>query len=294
MTSTAQPPKKNSCASEVHLGDLTIANTAPFVLFGGINVLEEEDTVWQVAEHFAKVCARLDIPWVFKASFDKANRTSIDSWRGPGMEAGLKLLDSVKRRYGVALMTDIHESHQAKPVAEVVDILQIPAFLCRQTDLLQAAASTGAIINIKKAQFLAAEDMRYPLEKCHAYNNSRVLLCERGTVFGYHTLVVDMLGLDLLKSIGAPVLFDVTHALQLPGADASGARAAGRGQQILSLARSAMIQGIAGLFLEAHPDPEKARCDGPCALRLSQLEGFLMQMRAVDRLAKELPAQLDI
>lgn len=281
------------CASVVRVGSVRIANDAPFVLFGGMNVLEEEDVVWRVSDCFAETCARLEIPWIFKASFDKANRTSLRSWRGPGLERGLELLDAVKRRCQVAIMTDIHEPEQAAPVAEVVDVLQIPAFLCRQTDLVHAAAKTGAVVNIKKAQFLAAEDMRFPLEKCLDAGNDQVLLCERGTLFGYHNLVVDMLGIDALKKIGAPVLFDVTHALQLPGAGAAGERAAGRSAQILPLARSVMIQGVAGLFLETHPDPAVARCDGPCALALDMLEPFLEQVRAVDRLAKQLPETLD-
>ena len=278
-----------TCAPEVRIGKLRVSNEAPFVLFGGLNVLEDADMVLQVADHFAEVCARLKIPWVFKASFDKANRTSIDSWRGPGLEQGLKLLESVGQHCDVALMTDIHEPDQAQPVAEVANVLQIPAFLCRQTDLLIAAARTGAVINIKKAQFLAAEDMRHPLQKCINSGNHQVLLCERGTMFGYHNLVVDMLGLDSLKQIGAPVLFDVTHALQRPGAGASGAHADGRAEQILPLAQSAMIQGLAGLFIETHPEPAKARCDGPCALALHQLEPFLEQMQRIDRLAKVLP-----
>jgi 2-dehydro-3-deoxyphosphooctonate aldolase (KDO 8-P synthase) len=278
------------CASEVRIADIRVANNAPFVLFGGLNVLEEEDVVWEVVDAFSSACMRLGISWVFKASFDKANRTSHDSWRGPGMEHGLKLLESIKARCGAPLMTDIHEPEQAKPVAEVVDVLQIPAFLCRQTDLLVAAARTGAVINIKKAQFLAPADMLHPVKKCVAHDNRQILLCERGTTFGYHNLIVDMLGLDLLKHIGAPVLFDVTHALQLPGAGEAGMRASGRGSQILPLARSAMIQGIAGLFLETHPNPENARCDGLCALPLSKLDTFLDQMLQIDQLAKQLPA----
>lgn len=282
------------CLTEISLGTLKVANNLPFVLFSGLNVLEEESVVFAVADHLAEVCTRLKIPWVFKASFDKANRTSVKSRRGPGLERGLKLLDKVKKRYHVGLMTDIHEPDQAQAAADIVDVLQIPAFLCRQTDLLNAAAQTGAAINIKKAQFLAAEDMRYPLEKCLAAGNQKIMLCERGTAFGYHNLIVDMLGLDTLKHFGAPVLFDVTHALQKPGAGASGAQAAGRNEQILALARSAMIQGVAGLFLETHPDPAKAHCDGQCALALTQLEPFLEQMCAIDRLAKQLPARIPV
>ena len=272
------------------IGDLQIANDAPFTVFGGLNVLEKRDLTLAVAEHFAETCLRLKINWVFKASFDKANRSSLASWRGPGLEEGLKQLDEVNRLFGVPVMTDIHLPHQAAAVAEVAQILQIPAFLCRQTDLLIAAADTGLAINIKKAQFLAAEDMVHVLQKCRSSNNWKLILCERGSAFGYHNLIVDMLGLDLMKRMSVPVIFDVTHALQLPGA--GGDRALGRRQQIVPLARSALIQGLAGLFIETHPDPERALCDGPCALQLDRLHPLLSQLKAVDELAKSLPPSL--
>ena len=274
-------------AAELDIAGLRVANDAPLTVFGGLNVLEDPQLTFAVADHFAEVCQALGMPWVFKASFDKANRSSADSWRGPGLEQGLKLLEQLRSRCGVPLMTDIHAPEQAAPVAEVVQVLQIPAFLCRQTDLLTAAARTGAAINIKKAQFLAPGDMRHALLKCLQAGNDRLMLCERGSCFGYHNLVVDMLGLDLLKRHGAPVLFDVTHSLQLPGAGEG--RAGGRRSQALPLARSAVIQGIAGLFVETHPDPEQARCDGPCALPLAHLKPFLQQLKEVDALAKSLP-----
>jgi len=277
----------------VRIRDLEVGNEAPCVLFGGLNVLEDREQVYRVAEHIAERCQRLGMDWVFKASFDKANRSSLDSARGPGLEAGLRLLEAVGRRTGAPLMTDIHPPEQAAPAAQVVDVLQIPAFLCRQTDLLTAAAATGAVLNIKKGQFLAPEDMRHVLDKCVRSGNERLLLCERGVSFGYHNLVVDMLGFDVLKKTGFPLLVDLSHSLQRPGAGDDGARAGGRRSQSLSLARSALMQGLAGLFLETHPEPQRALCDGPCALPLHQLQPFLEQVQQVDRLAKSLPA-LDI
>ncbi len=274
--------------NEVIVGDIRLANARPFALVGGMNVLESPDVVMRVAEEFQRVTAALEIPWIFKASFDKANRSSIDSYRGPGMEAGLAMLAEVKRTLGVPILTDVHEPGQAEAAAEVADILQLPAFLSRQTDLVTAMARTGAAINIKKAQFLAPAEMRHILEKFEQAGNSRLMLCERGTAFGYNNLVVDMLGFGILKEFGYPVLFDATHALQIPGGQSHGA--GGRRAQLTGLARAGLMQGIAGLFIEAHPDPDRAPCDGPCALRLDRLEDFLRQMRAVDILAKSLPA----
>jgi len=273
----------------VSLGEITIDNSAPFVLLGGINVLESRDFALSVAEHYVEVCARLGIPYVFKASFDKANRSSIHSFRGPGLEEGLSILAEVKSTFGVPVITDVHEVAQAAPVAEVCDIIQLPAFLARQTDLVEAMAATGAIINIKKPQFLSPSQMGNVAEKFVECGNSRILLCERGSNFGYDNLVVDMLGFGVMKqSCGdAPIIFDVTHALQCrdPGGSASG----GRRSQVADLARAGMSVGLAGLFLEAHPDPDKALCDGPSALPLGQLEAFLQQVKAVDDLVKSLP-----
>jgi 2-dehydro-3-deoxyphosphooctonate aldolase (KDO 8-P synthase) len=262
---------------------VTFANDRPFVLIGGMNVIEDDDIVMQVAASFVEVTSRLGIPYVFKASFDKANRSSIHTFRGPGLEQGLVILSEVKKRFGVPVITDVHEPHQAASAAEVADMLQVPAFLARQTDLVVAIAKTGAAINVKKPQFLAPADMRHIINKCREAGNERVILCERGSSFGYNNLVVDMLGMDSMKSM-APVVFDTTHALQRPGAliDSAG----GRREQAAALARSGMAVGIAGLFLEAHPDPDKALCDGPCALRLDALEPYLEQMLAVDQLVK--------
>jgi 2-dehydro-3-deoxyphosphooctonate aldolase (KDO 8-P synthase) len=264
---------------------ITFANDRPFVLIGGMNVIEGRDVLFEVAQHFAEVTARLGIAFVFKASFDKANRSSLHSFRGVGLKAGLALLAEIKQRYGFPILTDVHEQDQAAPAAEVADILQLPAFLARQTDLVNAVARTGAVINIKKPQFLAPEEMRHIIAKCAEAGNERVLLCERGTTFGYNSLVVDMLGIDLMRPM-APVIFDVTHALQKPGGRPDSSD--GRGPQAATLARAGLAVGIAGLFVEAHPDPAQALCDGPCALPLAQLEPFLRQMLQIDRAVKAL------
>lgn len=275
----------------VTVGNVRFANDAPFVLVGGMNVIEGEEIVLRVAEHFVEVTRSLGIPYVFKASFDKANRSSINSFRGPGLDQGLKILSKVKGRFGVPLLTDVHEPDQAAPAAEVVDILQLPAFLARQTDLVTAIAATPAAINIKKPQFLAPQEMRHIIQKCREAGNERVILCERGSSFGYNNLVVDMLGMDLMKQF-APVLFDATHALQMPGGRADSA--GGRRQQAVALARSGMALGIAGLFLEAHPNPDEALCDGPCALPLDALKSYLEQMLAIDQLVKSFaPLQIN-
>jgi 2-dehydro-3-deoxyphosphooctonate aldolase (KDO 8-P synthase) len=270
-------------ASVIVREKINFANDAPFVLVGGMNVIEGEDLALRVASHFVEVTQNLGIPYVFKASFDKANRSSISSFRGPGLEEGLRVLALIKERFGVPLLTDVHEPHQAAPVAEVVDILQVPAFLARQTDLVTAIAKTGAAINIKKPQFLAPLEMRHIIQKCVDSGNNRVILCERGSSFGYNNLVVDTLGMDLMKQL-APVMLDVTHALQKPGGRADSAD--GRRQQAAALARSGMALGIAGLFLEAHPNPDEALCDGPCALPLEMLKPYLEQMLAIDQLVK--------
>jgi len=266
---------------------ITFSNERPFVLIGGMNVIEDEETVMEVAARFVEVTGDLGIPYVFKASFDKANRSSISSFRGPGLEAGLKVLAAVKERFGVPILTDVHEPFQAVPVAEVADILQLPAFLARQTDLVLALARTGRAINIKKPQFLAPQEMLHIINKCREAGNEQVVLCERGTSFGYNNLVVDMLGMDLMKTM-APVVFDATHALQTPGSRSDSA--GGRRSQAAALARAGMALGLAGLFLEAHPEPEKALCDGPSALPLDALHPYLRQMKAIDDLVKSFSA----
>lgn len=270
--------------STIELGNIRMGNDLPFVLFGGMNVLESKDLAFEIAETYIDITTRLGIPYVFKASFDKANRSSLHSYRGPGMEQGIEWLRELKAKYNVPIITDVHEPYQAAPVAEVADIIQLPAFLSRQTDLVEAMAKTQAIINIKKAQFLAPHEMRHILQKCLEAGNDKLILCERGSAFGYNNLVVDMLGFDGLKAMDVPVFFDVTHALQQPGGRSDSA--GGRRAQITTLARAGMATGLAGLFLEAHPDPDKAKCDGPCALRLSQLEPFLAQLKQLDELVK--------
>ncbi|MFP5441534.1 MAG: 3-deoxy-8-phosphooctulonate synthase [Gammaproteobacteria bacterium] len=271
----------------VTVGNIRMGNELPFVLFGGMNVLESRDMAMQVCEHYVKVTQKLGIPYVFKASFDKANRSSITSFRGPGMEEGLKIFEEIKKTFGVPVITDVHEPHQAAPVAKVCDIIQLPAFLSRQTDLVVAMAKTGAVINIKKAQFLAPQEMKHILKKCEEAGNDRLILCERGSSFGYNNLVVDMLGFGIMKQFGYPVFFDVTHSLQMPGGRADSA--GGRRAQVTELAMAGMSQGLAGLFLEAHPDPDNAKCDGPCALRLDKLEPFLARLKAIDELVKSFP-----
>jgi len=268
----------------VRAGSIEISNDKPMVLFGGMNVLESRDLALRIAEHYVNVTRKLGIPYVFKASFDKANRSSLHSFRGPGLDEGLKILEEVKNTFGVPVITDVHEPFQAKPAAEVCDIIQLPAFLSRQTDLVTAMAATGAVINIKKAQFLAPQEMKHILHKCEEAGNDRLILCERGTCFGYNNLVVDMLGFSVMKAFGYPVMFDATHALQMPGGRADSAD--GRRALVAQLSRAGLSQGIAGLFLEAHPNPNEAKCDGPCALPLDKLEPYLEQMQAVDRLVK--------
>ena len=276
-------------ANQIQLGDITFANDRPFALLGGVNVLEDLDFALRCASHYKDVCARLNIPLVFKASYDKANRSSIHSFRGPGLDEGLKILQAVKDTHGIPVITDVHSPEEAIAAAKVADIIQLPAFLARQTDLVSAMAETGAVINIKKPQFLSPEQMRNIVDKFRECGNEKLLLCERGTNFGYDNLVVDMLGFGVMKRTcdDLPLIFDVTHALQCR--DPGGAASGGRRTQVVDLARSGMAVGLAGLFLEAHPDPAQARCDGPSALPLDQLEPFLTQVKAIDDLVKGMP-----
>ena len=273
----------------IQLGGITFANDRPFVLLGGVNVLEDLDLALRCAGFYKQVCQRLGIPLVFKASYDKANRTSIHSFRGPGLQDGLRILQAIKDTHGIPVITDVHSPIEAGPAAKVADIIQLPAFLARQTDLVRSMAETGAVINIKKPQFLSPAQMRNIVEKFRECGNEQLLICERGTNFGYDNLVVDMLGFGVMKRTcdELPLIFDVTHALQCrdPAADASG----GRRSQVLDLAKSGMAVGLAGLFLEAHPDPDQARCDGPSALPLDLLEPFLSQVKAIDDLVKSMP-----
>ncbi|MDF7676283.1 3-deoxy-8-phosphooctulonate synthase [Neisseriaceae bacterium ESL0693] len=273
----------------IRINEIEVANDLPMVLFGGLNVLEDLDLTLKTCAHFVEVTQKLGIPLVFKASFDKANRSSIHSYRGVGLEAGLAIFRAVKQEFGLPLITDVHEPYQAEAVAEVVDVLQLPAFLARQTDLVVALARTGRVINIKKPQFLSPSQMKNIVEKFDEAGNRQLILCERGSNFGYDNLVVDMLGFGVMKKQcdDLPVIFDVTHALQQreAGAAASG----GRRSQVLDLALAGMATRLAGLFLEAHPDPLKARCDGPSALPLAMLEPFLAQVKMIDQTVKSMP-----
>ena len=266
--------------------NINVSNSGKFVLFGGINVLESKDLALRSAQEYVRVTKKLGIPYVFKGSYDKANRSSIHSYRGPGLEEGLRILEAVKAEFGVPVITDVHEPWQAEPVAKIVDVLQLPAFLARQTDLVVALAKTGRVINIKKPQFLSPSQVLNIAEKFKEAGNEKLILCDRGTCFGYDNLIVDMLGFGVMKKVtnDMPVIFDVTHALQQreAGAAASG----GRREQIVELARAGIAVGIAGLFLEAHPDPANAKCDGPSALPLDQLEPFLTQLKALDDVVK--------
>ena len=277
-------------ARQIQLGSISIANNRPFVLLGGVNVLEDLDFSLRCAAHYKDVCERLGIPLVFKASYDKANRSSIHSFRGPGLNQGLDILQAIKDTHGIPVITDVHSPEEAGAAARVADIIQLPAFLARQTDLVRAMAETGSVINIKKPQFLSPEQMRNIVEKFRECGNEQLLLCERGSNFGYDNLVVDMLGFGVMKRTcdDLPLIFDVTHALQCR--DPGGAASGGRRSQVIDLARSGMAVGLAGLFLEAHPDPDRARCDGPSALPLHLLEPFLSQVKSVDDLIKSQPS----
>jgi len=269
---------------QVEVGKIKLSNKEDFVLIAGLNVLEDGNTIKEVVEECKQVTEELDIPFIFKASYDKANRSSFDSFRGPGVDEGLDILKKIKVDYRVPVISDVHTSEEIFKASKVLDLLQIPAFLCRQTDLLFSAASTGLPINIKKGQFLSPSEVENIIDKFKHFGNENILLCERGTSFGYKNLIVDMMGLAQLKNYQYPVIFDVTHSLQEPGG--GGNITSGRRSYVLDLAKSAMSIGLAGLFLEVHPDPDLAKCDGPCALPLKHLKEFLYQIKAIDKLVK--------
>ncbi len=270
----------------IEIGDIKVSNQNKFVLFGGMNVLESRDLAMKVCEHYVNVTSKLNIPYVFKAIFDKTNRSSVFSYRGPGLDEGMKIFEEIKKTFNVPVITDVHEVFQAPIVAEVCDVLQIPAFLARQTDLVAAIAKTGKVINIKKPQFLSPSQMINITQKIEECGNRNIMLCDRGTNFGYDNLVVDMLGFGVMKQVcgGYPIIFDVTHSLQCR--DSTGAASGGRRAQVADLARAGIAVGIGGLFLEAHPNPNEAKCDGPSALPLDKLEPFLKQCKAIDDLVK--------
>lgn len=269
----------------INLKNFKIGNKESMTLMGGVNVLESESVVMRVAEKFAQATNDLNINWIFKGSFDKANRSSISSYRGPGLEEGLRILEKVKNSFDVPVVTDIHEPTQAKPVAEICDVIQIPAFLCRQTDLVVSASKTKKIIQFKKPQFLSAPEMQNVIEKCVEGGNSQIILCERGNSFGYNNLVVDMLNFQIMKDLNVPVIFDVTHSLQLPGG--LGNAAGGRREFLLPMAKAGVSQCIAGLFIEAHPNPDEAKCDGPCAISSDKIFSVLSQLSSLDKFIKE-------
>lgn len=271
----------------VNIGNIKISNKLPFVLFGGMNVLEKYDTIMQVCEYYVSITQKLNIPYIFKASFDKANRTSIHSYRGPGLESGLRLFQMLKKKFGVKLMTDVHEINQAQIISEVVDVIQLPAFLARQTDLIKAIAQTGSVVNIKKPQYMSPEQVQYIVNKFHFFKNNKIILCERGTMFGYNDLIVDILGLHKMQHVskGCPIIVDVTHALQTRQPYSAVSEGKNR-LQIFDLAKASIAVGIAGLFIEAHPDPDNAKCDGPIALPLYQLPCFLNKIKLLDTLVK--------
>ena len=265
--------------------DITIGNDKIFLIAGPC-VIESEDLVMEVAGKMKEITDKLGIQYVFKASFDKANRSSISSFRGPGLEKGLEILSRVKSKYGVALATDIHEPYQWKEAAKVIDLLQIPAFLSRQTDLLVAAAETGKAVNIKKGQFLAPWDMKNVVKKFQEVGNDNIMLCERGASFGYNNLVVDMRGLLEMRKFGYPVVFDATHSVQIPGGQ--GETSGGNRAYVYPLARAAVSVGVDGIFAEVHPDPDKGLSDGPNMLKLDNVEEILTKLLKYDKLTKEL------
>jgi len=270
---------------EVKVGDAIFGGGRPLVLIAGPCVIESLDHSLRTAEVLKGVAARLGIGLVFKASYDKANRTSVNSFRGPGIDAGLKILARVKSECGLPVLSDVHDLSQIAPAAEVLDILQIPAFLSRQTDLLAAAGATGRVINVKKGQFLAPWDMKNAVGKLESVGNRNILLTERGASFGYNNLVVDMRALPIMRETGCPVIFDATHAVQLPGG--AGTASAGQRQFVGTLSRAAAGAGIDGLFWEVHEDPDRALCDGPNSLPLDQVEAQLRQVLAIDAIVKE-------
>jgi 2-dehydro-3-deoxyphosphooctonate aldolase (KDO 8-P synthase) len=270
----------------VSIGDISIGEQRPLVLFAGPCVVEGRDFILKTADAIRTIAARHGVPLVFKSSYKKANRSSVGSFTGLGMDEALGILLEAKRQFGLPIITDIHTEAEAAPAAEVADVLQIPAFLCRQTDLLQAAGRTGRTVNIKKGQFLAPEDMRHAADKVAATGNASILLTERGTTFGYHNLVVDMRGLQIMAKTGYPVVLDATHAVQLPGGDASGTRSGGQPEFILPLARAGVAAGISGLFVEVHPDPPRAKSDAASQLPLDLLDRLLTQVTQIDRIVK--------
>ncbi len=271
----------SASVNPISVGNVSFGGTK-LALIAGPCVIESREGCLAIAEELVAISRRLDLPFVFKASFDKANRTSLDAYRGPGLEKGLEILAEVKARFGVPILTDIHEPWQAAPVAKVVDILQIPAFLCRQTDLLLAAGETGRVVNVKKAQFLAPEDMANVAAKIESTGNHSIILTERGASFGYHNLVADMRSLLIMRELGYPVVFDATHSVQRPGGMGKGS--GGDGRWAPALARAAVATGCDGVFMETHPNPPKALSDSANSIPLSQIEPLWRTLCAIDKI----------
>ena len=271
--------------TEIQLNDRRISNRDPAIMIAGLNVIESEELCMSVAGELKKICEKNSVDLIFKASFDKANRSSIASFRGPGVDQGLKILKKVKNEFNVPIISDIHEPAQAETAGEILDVIQIPAFLSRQTDLIKAACETKKVINIKKAQFLSPLQMMNIIEKCNHFGNQKILLCERGSIFGYDNLIVDFLGIDEIKKI-APTILDITHSLQIPGG--KGKSADGRSSQAKVLGTAAAAIGLAGFFIEVHPSPENALCDGASATKLSEFESLLLELKKFDELSKSL------
>ncbi len=269
---------------EIKVKEISISNNSPMTIIAGLNVLEDENMALKVAEQLKEISIKHNIPFIFKASFDKANRSSIESYRGPGLKSGIKIFKSIKKHLDLPIITDIHEKGQIEEIAQVVDILQIPAFLCRQTDLISAACKTQLPLNIKKGQFLSPYQMKNIIDKCYSFGNDNIILCERGSSFGYDNLIVDFLGISEQKTFNFPIILDVTHSLQLPGGQ--GNSAGGRSHQAEDLARAAIALKISGLFIEVHPNPDEALCDGPSATRLEDFEDMIVKVKLIDDLVK--------
>jgi len=269
---------------EIKVKEISISNNSPMTIIAGLNVLEDENMALKVAEQLKEIAIKHNIPFIFKASFDKANRSSIESYRGPGLKSGIKIFKSIKKHLDLPIITDIHEKSQIEEIAQVVDILQIPAFLCRQTDLISAACKTQLPLNIKKGQFLSPYQMKNIIDKCYSFGNDNIILCERGSSFGYDNLIVDFLGISEQKTFNFPIILDVTHSLQLPGGQ--GNSAGGRSHQAEDLARAAIALKISGLFIEVHPNPDEALCDGPSATRLEDFEDMIVKVKLIDDLVK--------
>ena len=269
---------------KINFKNIEISNSSPIIIIAGLNVFEDLTMASQVASDLKKITDRLGLPFIFKASFDKANRSSVDSYRGPGLEKGIEFFSEIKKTFDIPIITDVHEIGQVEKISEIADIIQIPAFLCRQTDLIKAACETKLPLNIKKGQFLSPGQMLNIINKCHAFDNENIILCERGSSFGYNNLIVDFLGISELKNFKKPVILDVTHSLQIPGGQ--GNAADGRSSQALDLALAGTAIGLAGLFIEVHPDPKKALCDGPSATRLDEIENILSKIKSIDNIVK--------